>query len=147
MNDLASLNAKTFGTVEANGRTYTVHPLTLADLGELQAGVDSQAPDPFDAVSEQLGTGRFTPAQERHLLDGAIKAATARKPRIGEEEADERLRTFEGLKQIVYLGIKRGDHSITLAEVSKIVEELDPAQLAKVLNATEADKAIGDPKE
>ena len=54
-NDPASVTGKAWAPLTIEGKTHKVYPLTFDDLGELQAWVNAQIPDPFDAVTSSPG--------------------------------------------------------------------------------------------
>lgn len=145
MSDLARLT-KQPQPFEHGGKTYLLHPLEIDDFGRLQAWVDSQRPDPFAKVAEQIGIGRFTMAQEKHLIEAAVKVSLEPKPKIGTPEADAVLVSLAGVKQFFYLSVHKGDPSFTEQEASDAVDGMNAAELNQVLTLTTVDKVASDPK-
>jgi len=143
MNDLASLNAKPRPFV-VNGVTYQIHQLTLGDFGNLQAWLDAQQPDPFSIAQEQLG--RFTPAQGQHILRTAMEIAAKPKPRIGTPEADLLLTSVEGTKEAFFLSIRKGDPLFDRKKLDEFFSSLGHADIAGLMQSTDLDKVITDPK-
>ena len=127
-------------------KTYQVHPLTITDFGALQIWVDSQHPDPFAAVAAQIGTGRFTPAQERHLLTAAVEFSGKSKPKLGTPEADALVRSIEGIKHLLYIAIHKGDPTFTEADAETMSRQLGPEGISQALSLTTADQVLSDPK-
>lgn len=128
------------------GKVYQMHPLEIDDFGRLQAWVDSQRPDPFAEVAKQIGIGRFTVAQEKHLIEAAVKVSIEPKPKIGTPEADAILVSLAGVKQFFYLSVRKGDPDFTEAEAAEVVDQLNAAELNQVLTLTTVDKVASDPK-
>jgi hypothetical protein len=115
------------------GRTYQVYPLTLADLGALQKWVDGQFPDPLDALRGKLDG--FSPEHQRFLLKDAAEAARKPKPQLGTPEADEMLERVDGLAELLYLGIRRGDAAFTREDAAALCGGLTPADVGAVFGA------------
>lgn len=133
---LAALTARP-RPFEIEGRTYQLHPPRLNDIGEMQAFCDARMPNPYKSVSEQLGKGIFTVAQERALLDAAVRVASGPRPQIGSPECDAILGTIEGFAKFVHLSIRQGDPKFTEADALALVRSLDLAR------TTELDRALG----
>lgn len=146
MNDLATLTAQP-QTLLVDGKEYKVHPLTFADLGELQSWIDKQFPDPFDAVSRAIKSGNFNYAQQQFMLDKAIEKAMKPRHLIGTPEADELLLSVEGYKKIMTLSIRKGDPSFTEKEADELFTKMTQADLARLGIATSIDMVANDPKD
>jgi hypothetical protein len=129
MNDLATLTAQP-RTLDVGGRAYQVHPLTLDDLGALQKWVNDQLPDPLALVRGQLDG--FSPEQQKFLLKEAIDAARRGKPRLGTPEADALTGSLEGLRELLFLAIRRGDPAFTREAAAGLCGQLTMTDLAAV---------------
>lgn len=125
-------------------KTYQIYPLTLAELGKLQAWVDAQYRDPVEIAEEHM-EGRSM-AQQKFLMSIALEQAAKPKPRIGSDEAGELLRSIRGTMEIIYLGIQKGDPDFTHEQAMAVLGDLTEMQLLKMFSATEVEKVIGDPK-
>ena len=129
------------------GRTYQFHPLTAHDLlVDLQGWVDAQWRDPIDAVRAHIGSGKFTPAQERHLLTAAVEVAARPRPKLGTPEADALLDTFEGMREVVYLGVRKGLPDFTREDAADLLERGGRERRDQILAATNVDLIMSDPK-
>jgi hypothetical protein len=128
-----------------DGRTYKVHPLTLADFGELQDWVDAQHPDPVAVAKQNLDD--FPIPIQKHLLDRALELATRPKPRIGSPEADAILVTPAGLVEVLRVCIAKGDPTFTRARAAEVFGRLSMAEFGQVINASGLDLVVtADPK-
>lgn len=145
MNNLASLTAQPrplkIGDIE-----YMAHPLTMDDLGALQAWIDRQRPDPFDVVNAAIAKGNYSMAQQQFLLKAALEES--RKPRmlIGSSEADELIGSVEGIKHVLYLSIKKSRPDFTEADADILFSSLTSVDIAKTYNVTGLDLVVNDPK-
>lgn len=146
MNDIATLTAQP-QILRVDGKEYKVHPLTFADLGELQAWVDSQFPDPFEVVSKAMNSGKFNYAQQQFMMQQAMEKATRPRHLLGTMEADELLLSVEGTKKILVVSIRKGDPSFTEKDADELFEKLTQADIAKLESATNLDMVVQDPKD
>ncbi len=145
-NDLASLSGAARLTLRVGGEAYPVHPLTLADLGELQAWVDSQYRDPVEIVREQLAGRKFSAAQEQFLLKTALEIACRPRALIGTPEADALIRSAAGQKRMLFLAIRKGRPEFGEADADALFAALTPAELLAVMVETGAEAVSADPK-
>jgi hypothetical protein len=158
MNDFASISNRPRPIV-ADGRTYLIHPFSVADFGALQVWVDSQFPDPFDLVDAQIEKGRlvtepdgsrlrqpYPMAVQQFLLRTAHEAASKGRRLIGMAEADEKLQSVDGLKELLYLAILKGDPSFTREDAAKLYPKLSVGQVSAVFAHTGAALVCNDPK-
>lgn len=146
MNDAMTLTAGAT-TIRSKGREYRVHPLDGEDFGRMQAWVDGQFPDPLDVAHEQLAKQRFTAAQERHLMNFAMELRTSQRRLLGTPEADSVARSAEGMTELLYLSISKGDPAFTRDDARRLFRELDAARLAAAYIATNADMVCVCPKD
>lgn len=149
MNDLATLTARP-GELVAGDEAHPMAPLTLDDWGELQAWVDRQFPDPFDAVdaflTRRAAAGRpVPPAQQQHLLTAAVEASGRPKRLVGTPEADEVLRSAEGMIETIFLGVRRAEPGFTRAAARAFYAKLSVVQLHKALMLAHADLILSAP--
>ena len=129
MNDLASLNGKP-RILRVDGREYRFYPLTLDDLGELQAWVDSVTPDPFAIAHDQINSGRFTVDQGKHILRIAMEMSAKGAPKLGTDEADALLQSSDGVKQVLFLAIRKGEPTFTMADAVALFRKVTQADVA-----------------
>lgn len=141
--NLAALTAQPV-PLTVRGRTYHVHPLTLNDLGQLQAWIDAQHPDPLAVAQANLS--RFNVAQQKHLLAIALELAAKPKPRLGTPEADAFLLSIDGIREVLFLTIAKGDPKFTRDEAAVLLQDITEQELQRALEASGAVGVVGDPK-
>lgn len=142
---LASLAAKPVRFTVGN-EAYDLYPVTFDSLGDIQKWCDDRSPDPFEIVAAQIESGRFTPAQEKHLLDSALRASIAAKPKIGTPECDEMLRSIEGIEYVLWLSVRPGRPDFKHEDARKLMRDLGLQGTARILRATNLDQVLSDPK-
>jgi hypothetical protein len=143
MNTIASLT-KQPRPVTIDGETYLVHPLEIADFGKLQAWIDAQYRNPLEVVSESLHF--FQPPQQRYLLDKATEQASRPKPKIGTPEADELLRSVEGVKVLLRLSIAKGRPDFSEALADQLFDKFTPLQIQTLFQESQVEAVLSDPK-
>lgn len=145
MNNLSALTAQP-KTLTVKGKVYKVHPLDLGDFGCLQEWIDRQFPDPFKEVEKAIAGGSWNWKQQEFLLKEAL--ATACQPRhlIGTPLADELLLSIEGVKQTLFLSIRKGDPEFTEKDAEELFAEMSLVDAAMVGQATNIDMVATDPK-
>ncbi len=141
-NDAATL-AATPRLVTLGGEPHRVSPLSIADFGRLQEWVDRQSPDPFDLANAQVATGRYNAAQQQFLYRTAMELALQGSCRIGSPEADERLRSLDGFREILYLSIAKAEPGFTRADADRLYDRMTPGDLARVCTLTDVDLVVG----
>jgi hypothetical protein len=139
---LATLTARP-RPFEVAGVTYQLHPLRIDDFGSIQAWCDSKQPNPYKSVSDQLGKGLFTVAQERALLEAAVRIDTAPKPQIGSPECDVLIASPRGMAKFMQLSIAHGDPKFTEAQALALVVSLDLARLEELTHILDFGAVIG----
>ena len=135
MNDLASLNGKP-RILKVGGREYRFYPLTLDDQGDLQAWADAAAPDPFAIAHEQINSGRFSVEQGKFILRTAMELATKGKPKLGTEEADALLQSPEGVQEVLYLAVRKGDPTFTRESAAQLFRQVTQNDIASIMGTT-----------
>lgn len=145
MHDVASLTGQPRKLTVA-GRDYLLHPLTIADFGELQAWVDAQFPDPFEVVQAAIAKGAFNYVQQQFLLEKALAASTQGKRLIGTPEADRLLLSMEGVKRILVISIRKGDPGFTEEAARDLYLHMGIADLAAMQQITTVAMVASDPK-
>ena len=137
-------------SVLIKGRTYPVQPLTIDDFtGPLQDWVDRQFPDPFEVVNRQIASGQYTQVQQKHLYQLAMDAATKGRRLIGQDaEADAKVRSVEGVIELLYLCIHKADPSFGRAAAKALFAEMTFADVGRFMSLSQADMVVGgdDPK-
>jgi hypothetical protein len=146
MNDPGSLSGRPRTRLVADGETFDVWPLSFDEIGELQAWVDAQHRDLLELASEQVGTGRFTMAQEQFLLRTALELAARPRALIGTPAADELLRSVEGTKRLLFVGIRKGRPDFTEEAAAALFGKLNPFELFAAFQATGLEAVMTDPK-
>lgn len=143
--DIATMTAQPRPML-VEGRTYMLHPLKLNDFGKLQVWVDAQFPDPIALVNEAVKAASYTVAQQQFLYKTALEiAARGRRP-LGTTEADDMVRSVFGTKQILLMSILKGDPTFTIEDADDLYGKLTIGDIARVFEATEAERALSDPK-
>jgi hypothetical protein len=143
MNDPGTLSSQPRPLV-VDGRTYLIHPLTLADFGELQRWVWEQFPDPLQVAADRLD---LLPVHaQKHLLAVAMEQATRPRPRIGTVEADALVRSMDGTLELMRIAIAKGDPSFDKAKAQALYAKMNLAHLAKLYADTGAEVVLSDPK-
>jgi hypothetical protein len=145
VNDLATLTAQPT-RLSIGGDTYLAYPLTIGEFGEMQAFVDRTFGDPFTLAQAQIATGKYTVAQQQFLLKTAMELSQRGKPLLGTPEADERVRSNEGVKYLIYLSIRKGRPDFTEAAAGALFDRMTPGDIEMLFRATDADKVLSDPK-
>jgi hypothetical protein len=111
-------------TVEIEGRTYRLGPLTLKDYGEIENRIIARRPDPVALVLQSLHG--LNPRQQEFLLGRAYdRAAAARQATIA--ELDLWKRTPEGVCYLFWLMVRKGHPEITFERAAELVEHLATA--------------------
>ena len=128
---------------EFGGKTYQIYSITLGDFGKLESWAQARLPNPFKAVSEQLGTGVFTVAQEKALLDAAVRVAAAPRPRLGSPEIDAVIATTEGVAKMLQLAIVKGEPKFTEADAMALFNSLDSARAKELNELLDVESAVG----
>src|SRR4051794_27592650 len=126
--DLATLT-NTPRTLTVDGRDYRIHPLTLNDLGELQEWVNTQLPDPVEAIADSPGFKRLPPEAQKYAIRCAVELASKGKRRLGSPEATELINSTDGVCQLLFLTIKRGDPAFTQDDARKLSGCLTPRHI------------------
>jgi hypothetical protein len=145
MNSLSNLTAQPRKLTVA-GQSYDLHPLTLDDLGQLQAWIDGQFPDPFEVIRDAIARNNYTVAQQQYLFGQAMEMATRPRRLIGTPEADRLLQSLDGTKKLLTLSIRKGRPEFTDGEAEDLYKAMDLVSLQAAFVATEATLVMGDPK-
>jgi len=147
VDDLATLTAQP-KPLNIGGKTYQVHPLTLNDLGAFQAWIDTQFPDPLEIASKKMAT--FPVAAQKHLIAVAMEQAAKGRRLLGTPDADAVAQSIEGVSQLLFLSIRKGDPSFTEADARALFNHLNAGDISRVFGAAgvmaSTDEADDDPK-
>lgn len=145
MSELTTLTAQP-SPMTIDGETYMVHPFDMNDWGELQAWVDRQHPDPFEIVKAAIAKGGFTFAQQQFMLKEALEKASKPKCKIGTVEADELTMSMEGMRQVLFLSIRKGRPGFTEADAADLSTKLSMVDVANLAQSSTLDMLVSDPK-
>lgn len=156
--DIATLTA-TPRTVLLGGEPHQVTPLSIADLGVLQAWVDAQFPNPFDIANTEIERGRVTigpdgkpasvpysVAQQQFLLETAARLREKGQRLIGGEEATAKLQTVEGTKQLLLISLRKTRPEFTLDDADALFKRMTLAEVSQLVILTNLDMVLSDPK-
>jgi len=131
LSDLGILNGKP-RVLKVGDREYRFHPLTLDDLGELQAWIDSRQPDPFAIANAQVQSGKYTVEQGKFLLRTAMEMAVKGTPKLGTEDADLLLQSPDGIKEVLYLSVRKGDPGFSREDATELFRSVTQNDIAAV---------------
>jgi hypothetical protein len=93
--------------IDLGGRSLRLSPLTLDDLGVLQAWIYSQLPDPHEAA-RRMGAGAPADVQSALFREAAREDRAARaEHRIGMPEATALIQGLFGVVEVLYLATRR----------------------------------------
>lgn len=137
MNDAATLNGKSTLAITIEGERYDVHPLTIADFGDLQAWLDRQLPNPLDVIRPHLQ--HYNAAQQQAILKAAVEVASSRRALIGTEEASAFLSSIEGVREMLFLAIRKGRPEVSRSDVATLASKLSVGDIAAVFRTTGLD--------
>lgn len=146
MNDLKTLTARP-QPVTVDGEAYMVHPLDVDDWGEVQAWLDRQHADPFDAVKAAIAKGGFSMTIQQYMIDKALEKSMKPKCRLGSVEADELLTSMEGYAWILYLAIRKGRPEFTEKDALALAAKLAAVDMTQVGHVTTMNMMVSDPKD
>lgn len=145
MNDLSTLTMQPT-TLTIDGKDYKVHPLDLGDFGYLQEWIDRQFPNPIAIVKKTIDEGGYNLTLQQYMLKEALILASQPRHLIGTPEADALLTSVDGMKQTLYLSIRKGDPSFTEADAETLFAKMNFADTALVAQASTLDMVTTDPK-
>lgn len=148
MHNDAATAAGTARTVRMGGEEHAFSPLMVADLGELQVWVDARFADPFDLANAEIGRnpGRYNTAQQQFLFRCAMEIARQPKPLIGTPEADELVRSVDGVKELLFLAVRKAEPGFTREDASRIYSRMSVGDVARLFVLTSLDLVMSDPK-
>lgn len=105
MDDLATLCGRP-RPLRAAGRSWRLWPLRLLDLGDLQAWLYDQLPDPLPAVlAATAGLGR---GARSFALRHAVARRRESRATFGTPAADQLCSSVDGLTEVLWLSVRRG---------------------------------------
>lgn len=157
MNDLTTLSARP-RVLRVGDEAHDVHPFTFDDFADLQAWVDSQFPDPFDLATKAIDAGRlvvrdgkparepYPVAQQQHLIKVALEQSSRGRRLIGTPEADEKAQSLDGVKEILYLSIRKGNPDFTRGDAARLYKHMTYGHVARLYQDTEVARVLTDPK-
>jgi hypothetical protein len=141
MSNLTSLTGSP-RTVTLGGEPYQVFPLTLADLGELQAWLDTQLPDPLAVVKRHIDSGGVPMEQAKFLYSQALAEATKTRLHLSSPDSLPYLNSPAGVCQMLLLTVRKGRPGWTLADAQALCGKLTPADIMRLQTITELDKVL-----
>jgi hypothetical protein len=119
-------------TIEMGGRTLRLAPLTLSDMGALQAWIHAQLPDPI-ALARRLAEGMPPEVQTELLRDAFRHALAARKTHLlGTPEADEMIATLPGFVQVLSLMCRANHPELTPDDLAPLVGGLGRDEINRI---------------
>lgn len=108
-------------TIEIGGRVLQVTPLTIDDLGSLQAWIYAQLPDPV-ASARRMGEGMPASAQDGLFREALKEDRSARMAyRIGTPGASELIQSLLGLVEMLYLGTRKHHPELAKDELPALI--------------------------
>lgn len=159
LNDVASLTGAP-RTLRLGGESTLVYPLTIEDLGTLQTWVDDQFPDPFEIAAREIDRGRlvfdaqgkpsrepYPVAQQQFLLKTAMELREKGRRLIGTPEADSKLHSVEGMKQLLLVSIRKGDPTFDEAAAAELYRKMGVGDVAQLCILTDLSMVTSDPKD
>ena len=116
-------------TVELDGKTYIMEPLTLKDMGTLESEYLKDKPNPIKAVAEM----RELLDQEDYdkLLAQAYKDATAVNKATSQEIADW-MDSSQGVIFSVWLSLRKNHPELTREDAEKVINKMGQQELEKL---------------
>jgi hypothetical protein len=129
-------------TVSLGGEPYQLFPLAIADLGELQAWLDTQLPDPLAVVRRHIDGGNVPMEQAKFLYAEALREASKTRLHLSSPESLPYLNSPAGVCQMLLLTIRKGRQNWTLADAQTLCGKLTPADVMRLQSITELDQVI-----
>ncbi len=118
--------------VTIDGVEHPVAALGMPEIAQLQIWVKSQQPDPIKAIQPYMKD--FDDTCKRHMLDNAL--AELRKPvEIGSTEWVLALASKHGLRELLYLGLRRGGADVTREQSDRAADQLDARGATSMMGA------------
>lgn len=147
-NDFATLTAAP-RPLTIGGQTYQLHPLTIGDLGRLQAWLETQLPDPVAAALKHC-TPDVPVATQKFMLAEAIAQASKPRIKLGTPEADVLINSFGGVCEMLILSIRKGDSNFNRDDAERLFDVMTPADIVRAMSLTGTDLVMSgadpDPK-
>jgi hypothetical protein len=135
-----------------DGEVYEVHPLTIAEQGQLQKWLESQLPDPWASLQKNLENTSLPMEVQKFLYRTALDLAGRKRIFLHTVEGANYVNTFEGMVEVMYLGVVKGRPDFTRDKAREILSRYTQKQLmviaGRLKQATELDLVLeeGDPK-
>lgn len=118
-------------SVELNGKTYLMEPLTLRDFGTIENEYLKGKPNPLQMVAEAKG---ILPEEDyEKLLTQAYKDATAVN-KAHPQEIAEWLDTREGVIFSCWLSLKKGYPELTKEDAENAINQLGEKEMERLAN-------------
>lgn len=158
IDDIASLAAVP-RTVTLGGERHQVTPLSIHDLGTLQDWVDQQFPNPYDVANREIERGRasvddagnpcrvaYSVPMQQFLLRVAAEQAERGQRKIGTPEADSKLHTVEGMKQLLLISLRKTRPEFSAEDADRLFRAMTVADVAQLVAITNLEMVTSDPK-
>jgi hypothetical protein len=129
-------------TVVLAGESYQVYPLTLADLGELQAWLDTQLPDPLALVRRHIDAANVPMEQAKFLYAEALREASKTRIHLSSPEALPYINGANGVIELLFLAIRKGRPNWSRDQARTVFESLTPADIQRLQSLTELDQVV-----
>lgn len=132
-------------TVEIAGERYQIYPLTLSDLGELQAWLEGQLPDPLAIVRRHIDSCGVPMEQAKFLYAEAMREASKTRIHLSSAEAMPHLNSPSGICELLYLAIRKGRPGWTREQARDLVDGMTPAEVSRIQQISELDQVTPGP--
>lgn len=125
-------------TVEINGKTYIMEPLTLRDFGTIEAEYMKQKPNPLKAVAEAKD---MLPEEDyKELLAQAYKDATSAN-KATPDEVSGWLDTKDGVVFSCWLSLRKNHPELSLEDAEQAINHMGQQEMTRL--AEQRDVASG----
>ncbi len=141
---MADAHIATKASFDFNGQTYTMSPITISDLKELEYYLRGL---PLQIIQPQLS---FMDAESRkHVLDRAYEDVQKSPIRIANDEFNAALQTPEGALHLFFLALRHAHPNINKNMCSEMLQssqrEIITQKLLEVSGMGDGEKKMQDP--
>lgn len=128
MSDALSAITAPSHLVTIGGTPYRVSPLSYNLLGELEAWINRQLPDPI-AMAKKMAEGLPDKQAEAVIMEG-FRMAMLGPVRIQSPEAARVIESPAGGSYVLWLSLRTHQPNLMLADMERLVDSLSPADFA-----------------